>query len=154
MQSADWMAVLGTVATILSVAIAGYALWRQLAVLRTQMAIQHFSDYARRYAEIMERFPERVHDRTCSLSDLGDSDTLMPVMRTFFTLCFEEWALHERGYYDPQMWGLWRLGMHNALAKPAFQQAWERISADTHFGARFIHFMTEEIATATRLRGA
>jgi hypothetical protein len=150
MQTADWPAVLGTVATIFSVAIAGYALWRQLAVLRSQMVIQHFSDYARRYAEIMERFPERVHEQQCSLNDLGDTAAVMPIMRTFFYLCFEEWALHQRGYYDPKMWSLWHLGMHNALAKPAFRQAWERIASDTQFGARFIHFMAEEIAAATK----
>lgn len=153
MQITDWVTVAGTVATMLSVAVAGYAVWRQLAFLRTQMAIQHFSDYARRYAEIMERLPERAHDRDCSLEDLGDLDAVMPPMRTFFGICFEEWCLHERGYFDQGMWELWRLGMHNALTKPAFRQAWERVARDTRYGAEFAAFMAGEVTAAAGREG-
>jgi len=47
MQPSDWVTLITTAATVLSVLIAGYALWRQLGILRRQMAIEHFSAYAR-----------------------------------------------------------------------------------------------------------
>ena len=148
MTSSDWVSILGTGATITSVVVAGYALWRQLAVLRRQMAIQHFSDYARRYAEIMERLPPRVHDPRCTLADLGPSDAVMPAIRSFFATCFEEWYLHERGFFDQGMWDTWRLGMHNALAKSTFREAWEIITSDTHYPQAFRAFVAAEAATA------
>lgn len=148
MQPSDWVTLITTAATVLSVLIAGYALWRQLGILRRQMAIQHFSDYARRYAEVIERLPERIHEPHCHLADLGPAETIMPPIRTFFATCFEEWYLHERGYFDQGMWDMWRRGMSNLLAKPAIREAWERISGDTDYGTEFIAFVSDELAVA------
>jgi small basic protein len=134
MTSSDWVTILGTGATITSVVVAGYALWRQLAVLRRQMAIQ--------------RLPPRVHDPRCTLADLGPSDAVMPAIRSFFATCFEEWYLHERGFFDQGMWDMWRLGMHNALAKSAVREAWEIITSDTHYPQAFRAFVAAEAATA------
>jgi hypothetical protein len=148
MQTSDWVTAITTAATILSVLIAGYALWRQLSFLRRQMAIQHFSEYARRYAQVVERLPERIHESECHLIDLGPADTVMPAIRTFFATCFEEWYLHERGYFDQGMWNTWRQGMRNLLTKPAIREAWERISGDTDYGKEFAAFVLEEMAAA------
>jgi hypothetical protein len=148
MQTPDLIAIIGTVATVLSVVVAGYALWRQLVILRRQMAIQHFSEYARRYTELVERLPERVHDPSCDLAGVGADDTVMPVMRSFFAVCFEEWYLHERGYFDSGMWDMWRLGMRNALTKTSFREAWERIAADTQYDSGFKVFVAGEAAAA------
>ncbi len=150
MHESDWVAVTGTVATIVSVIVAGYALWRQLAVLRRQMAIQHFADYARRYAELMERLPERAHDPCCDLEGAGPTDAIMPIMRSYFAACFEEWYVHERGYFDGGMWNMWRLGMRNALAKTAFRDAWNRIAADTRYDPGFTAFVAAEAAAAMK----
>lgn len=148
MQTSDWVTTITTVATILSVLIAGYALWRQLSSLRRQMAIQHFSEYARRYAEVVERLPERIHEPDCHLADVGPVETTMPAIRTFFATCFEEWYLHKRGYFDQGMWDMWRRGMHNLLNKPAIREAWERISMDTAYGPEFIAFVSNELTVA------
>lgn len=148
MSLSERIAVIGTVATILSVFVAGYALWRQLNLVRRQMAIDHFVDYSQRYAEMLGRLPERVHDGASRLADLGDPDVIMPPMRDFFAACFAEWYLHERGLFDQGMWDLWRLGMRNALAKPAFREAWERIARDTHYGPAFRDFVAAEALAA------
>lgn len=148
MQTSDWVTALSTGATVASVLIAGYALWRQLAILRRQMAIQHFADYARRYADLLERLPERIHDPACRLADFGPADGVMPALRGYFAACFEEWYLHERGYFDQGMWDMWRAGMHNLLAKPPVREAWEKIARDTAYGPGFIAFVAAESAAA------
>ena len=50
----------------------------------------------------------------------------------------------ERGTCDEAMWELWRRGMRNVLDKPAFREAWERITADTDYGATFAAFVAAE----------
>ena len=152
MSMSDWMGLAGTAATIFSVLVAGYALWRQLEVLRVQMAIEHFADHSRRFLEVMERLPEDVHDPGFQLDDREDISVIMSVMRTYFGMCLEEWYLQRRGYFDAGMWNLWRLGMRNALAKPAFRQAWQRIALDTLYDDDFKSFVAAELATATSAR--
>lgn len=149
MQTSDWVTAITTVATVLSVLIAGYALWRQLSILRRQMTIQHFSDYARRYAEIVERLPERIHEPGCRLDDVGPAAVVMPAMRGFFAVCFEEWYLHERGYFDQGMWDLWRLGMRSLLRKQAVREAWKQIARDTDYAPKFVAFVDAEASQAT-----
>lgn len=149
MQTSDWVTAVTTGATVLSVFIAGYALWRQLSFLRRQMAIQHFSDYARRYAEVIERLPERIHEPTCRLDDFAATDDVMPILRGYFSVCFEEWYLHERGYFDHGMWDLWCEGLRNLLKKPAVREAWERIANDTDYGPGFVAFMERFAARST-----
>ena len=111
------------------------------------MAIQRFSEYARRCAALME-LPERVHDPRCDLAGVGSDDTVMPVMQSFFTDCFEQWYLRERSYFDSGMWGMWRLGMRNALMKTSFREAWERIAADARYDPEFRVLMAGEVAAA------
>lgn len=148
MNVSGFFALLGKVAPVASVIVAGYALWRQLAHVRLQLMVQHFSDFARRRDDILERLPEATHDPARHLDDLGDAGRVMPAMRSFFALCFEEWSLHERGAFDPAMWELWRRGMRIALAKQSFREAWERIAADTDYGADFAGFVAAEAAAA------
>lgn len=40
------------------------------------------------------------------------------------------------------------MGMQDALAKPAFRQAWEKISGDTLYETAFKSFVAEELGTA------
>ena len=148
MSPSDVFAAVLKAAPVASIAVAGYALWRQLAMVRLQLVIQHFSEFARRRDEVLERLPEGVHDPRGHLTDLGDAARVMPAMRTFFAICFEEWCLHERGTCDPRMWDLWRQGMRNLLDKPAFREAWERIAADTDYGAAFSAFVAAETKAA------
>ena len=148
MSPSDWFAVMLRAAPVVSIAVAGYALWRQLAMVRLQLVIQHFSEFAKRRDEVLERLPEWVHDPLKSLADGGDAEKVMPAMRTFFAICFEEWCLHERGTCDAEMWELWRRGMRSVLDKPAFREAWERIAADTDYGAAFAAFVAAETKAA------
>ena len=73
MTVTDWLGVGGSLATILSVLVAGYALWRQLGVLRVQLAVEHFGDHSRRFLEVMERLPEEVHDPAFCLEGRDDA---------------------------------------------------------------------------------
>lgn len=148
MDATGFLASLARAAPVVSVIVAGYALWRQLAHVRLQLMIQHFADFARRRDDILERLPEAAHDPARHLDDLGDAARVMPAMRSFFALCFEEWCLHERGSFDPAMWDLWRQGMRIALAKASFREAWTRVAADTDYGPGFAAFVAAETAAA------
>lgn len=153
MSASGALALLGKAAPVASVIVAGYALWRQLAHVRLQLMVQHFADFARRRDDILERLPEAAHDPARRLDELGDAERVMPPMRSFFALCFEEWSLHERGSFDPSMWDLWRHGMRIALAKASFREAWARVASDTDYGPAFAAFMAAEIAAAAGTAG-
>ena len=153
MSPRDVLSLILKVAPLVSVIVAGYALWRQLAMVRLQLVIQHFSEFARRRDEVLERLPEGVHDPSRPLADVGGTERVMPTMRTFFAICFEEWCLHERGTCDEAMWDLWRQGMRSLLEKRSFREAWERIVTDTDYGTDFAAFVAAEMKTARSRSG-
>jgi len=83
-------------------------------------------------------------------SPRGDDrfEKTMRAMRTYFDLCYEEWDLHEHKDIDARTWSIWRGGMATAFGKPAFQQAWTRITRphDTNYGIAFKQFVDQLMA--------
>ena len=141
MQNSDWIALGSAVATFLGVIVALLAIWWQLSMLKRQLTLQQFSDYTKRYQEIVQRFPEDVNEPAFQLDGRGDYDQTMRAMRTYFDLCFEEWYLNNRHFIDVRIWNIWLDGMKTALSKAAFRQAWCKISKDTKYGEDFETFV-------------
>lgn len=125
-----WIALAG-------VATAVIALWWQIRSLRKQLLIQTFSDYTKRYQDIVLHFPEEINQMDFDLSSRGDRSQVMRYMRAYYDLCFEEFDLSRRKLIDRKVWDSWRDGMEFAFSKPAFQQAWEQIKADTRYPEEF-----------------
>lgn len=141
--TSDIISLFSAIATLLGVAVALGALYLQLRKMNQQLQIQQFSDYTKRYQEIVLRFPENINRKDFSLEALSVDEyrSVMRNMRAYFDLSFEEWHLNQRGFLHAETWQVWRGGMKTAMGKAAFVAAWEKIRLDTEFGEPFDSFI-------------
>lgn len=102
---------------------------------KKQLQLQFFADYTKRYQEIILNFPDWINDENIQISELPPEieDQILRYMRAYFDLCSEEYFLWKNHYIEDETWYEWQSGMSYAFSKPAFMQAWERLS----FGAIF-----------------
>lgn len=142
LDAGDWIALMG-------VGIAVVALWWQMRALRRQLVLQTYSDYTKRYQEIILHFPEEINQSDFSLSSRDDRSSIMRCMRAYYDLCYEEHDLSKRKLIDKQIWQSWFGGMQFALSKPAFRQAWEQIKTDTQYAEDFCLLVDETLARRT-----
>ena len=133
----DWIPWLNVLATVAGVAV----VYRQLRQLSRQVELQHFSDYTKRYQEIVIHFPEDINSPDFILAGRPDYNHTMRYLRAYFDLSFEEWYLHSKNLINEDTWSLWRGGIETAQSKTAFQQAWELIEVDTRLGKEFEKFI-------------
>jgi hypothetical protein len=138
MSASDWIAGTAALFTLAGV----WLVWGQLGALSKQIKLQHYSEYTKRYQEIMLQFPEDINQVDFQLSsERKDYGHVMRYMRAYFDLSFEEWDLNNKNLIEPQFWETWMMGIRTALSKPAFQQAWEKIKSDSTFGSSFEAFI-------------
>jgi hypothetical protein len=148
MDAESWIAFANFAVTSIGVVL----LLLQLRSLSTQIRLQHYSDYTRRYQELVLKFPEEVQSTDFKLEGRPDYDELMRHFRAYMDLCFEEWDLNNRKLIDPRFWEGWRAGMQFAFSKPAFKQAWKRIKRNSCFGEEFEAFVDEAMKAEFRPR--
>ncbi len=142
---ADWISLSGAIATAIGV----FVVWRQTGKLTQQITLQNYSDYTKRYQEIILNFPEDVNDSSFNLHGHTDYKKTMRYMRAYFDLCFEEWNLHSRKLIDHETWSVWSDGIKTSLSKPAFVQAWSVVSNSSRYGKEFSNFISVAIARNT-----
>lgn len=135
--TSDWILFGGDLATLLLVGVALETLRRQLRQTNRQTLVSQFSDYTKRYQEIALHFPEDINESSFLLEGRSDYASTMRYMRAYFDLCFEEWYLQDQGLLDNRLWRIWEGGMATAMSKPAFRQAWAKISKDSDYGVVF-----------------
>jgi hypothetical protein len=131
--------------TAIVTAVGAAAVVYQVRELKKQITLQNYSEYTRRYSEIVLRFPEDINEDTFILQGREDYNCVMRNMRVFFDLSFEEWDLYDRRLIDCKSWRVWRGGIRTAMGKPAFQQAWRVIERDTRYGESFERFIESSI---------
>lgn len=136
LPASDWVAAATGIITLAGVIV----VYAQLRSLNQQTKLQNFAEYTRRYQHIVLNFPEDINARDFLLNGRKDYDSVMRYMRAYYDLCFEEWYLQRQGLIGSDFWEIWDDGIKTALSKPAFQQAWQVMKADTNFGAEFSRF--------------
>lgn len=141
MSNSDWISLGSAVATFLSVIVAITAIWLQIKKLNNQLIIQQFSDYTKRYQEIILHFPENINEQSFDFSTAPNKNITMRYMRAYFDLSFEEWHLNQRKMIDSETWKVWEGGIKTALSKTAFSNAWLVIKKDTSYGQEFEKFL-------------
>jgi len=137
MPSSDWISLAGGLISLIGVGV----IWIQTEKLSEQLLMQHFSDYTKRYQEIILQFPEDINKKEFVLRGRDDYEKTMRHMRAYIDLCYEEWYLNRRGLIDPEIWRIWEAGVQTAFSKPAFKQAWEIVKSDSNFGKQFEAFI-------------
>ena len=133
----DWISAVAALGTIAGVAV----IFFQLRQLSRQIKLQSFSDYTKRYQEIVLHLPEDIHTHDFVLTGRKDYEQTMLYMRAYFDLSYEEWFLQKQNLIELKFWRVWRVGIKTAMSRPAFQQAWEIVKASSRFGAEFEDFI-------------
>lgn len=118
-----------TVAGALTAAIALIFVLLQLRGLEKQLSIQVFAEYTSRYREIVAQLPADVFTRDWTAYTAAERARLLPVMRSYFDLRFEEWYLNDTKRMHPRDWTTVMKGFRRALAAPAFRGAWIEVSS-------------------------
>ena len=147
MTNSDWISLGSAVATLLGVAVALYVNHQQMKRLNNQLIIQQYSDYTKRYQEIILHFPENINEQTFDFSRDREREKTMRYMRAYFDLSFEEWHLNKRNLIDGDTWIIWEGGIKTALSKNSFRNAWLEIQKDTRYGAEFERFIGASLPT-------
>ena len=91
-------------------------------------------------------FPENINESDFDIETISHKeiqDKTMRYMRAYYDLCFEEFDLNKKGFFDKAMWCTWKNGMEVAFTKPAFQQAWKKIKGDTGYSKDFRQFVKQ-----------
>lgn len=147
----DNVGTLANVATIIAAITAVIAIVITIKSLRTsieqfkeQLQLTVFTDYTKRYQEIMLNFPESINEDDFNFNKLGDSkDKTLRYMRAYFDLCSEEYFLHSQGKIGENTWREWKSGIEYAFSKTAFIEGWSIISLDTGYYPEFVKFVTQ-----------
>ena len=136
-EVSDWISAVAAIGTFAGVGV----IYFQLRYLSRQIKLQSFTDYTKRYQEIVLHLPEDINEHGFVLRDHKDYQQTMRYMRAYFDLSYEEWFLSGRKLIDARFWRVWRVGIKTAMARPAFQQAWKIIKKDSRFGDEFGEFI-------------
>ena len=145
MSNSDWISLGSAIAALLGVMGGLFANHQQMKKLSKQLVIQQFSDYTKRYQEIILHFPENINEQNFEFSNDPDRSKTMRYMRAYFDLSFEEWHLNQRKLIDAETWVVWEGGIKTALSKTAFINAWLEIKNDTRYGQEFERFINASL---------
>ena len=126
--------LLGAIAVIVS-----------LRSIKAQLELQIFTEYTRRYSEIMDGLPLDVRSPKFDLEsvDPEQRSAILRSIRRFFYLCSDEWFLHSKKKIPQDLWQIWLMGMQDSLRLPVFVQAWAILGGEYGFYPDFADFVRE-----------
>lgn len=142
MTESDWVAAVIGVATV---SVSAFSVVKAIGGVRDQLWMQMFSEYTRRYSEIMEPIPfdarqsQGAYDLNILL--VADRAAILNAMRRYFNLCSEELFLHSKGRIDDQLWEIWRRGIESVTVLSAFRSGWTLLRDEYSQYPEFIDFM-------------
>lgn len=154
--TSDWIQLVSTAILVVSIIIAYYFSSKMLKEIKDQMWISIFSEYTRRYSEIIRDLPDAASDPQISALNKAsrhEKDKIMGLMRAYFDLCSEEYYLHKTGKIDRKTWSLWEKGLVFTARLPTFVDAWKLIKVEGYDEA-FVEYIDKLISrTSKELRG-
>lgn len=143
----DVIQIIIMISTIVSIIIIWWYSYKQLREIKNQIWVSIYSDYTRRYSEIISNFPEDINEKDFKINPGTEKyNKVMRAMRLYFDLCYEEYSLfYNYKKIDEKLWEDWKEGIEAALSKKAFQNAWKIIHQDTVYSNSFDKFIREII---------
>lgn len=143
-MSADAIVALAQVAAVL---VAAFAIVVTLKGLRNQLWVVVFTEYTKRYADIVKDLPSEARrpNGQFDLTKLSgdDHERAYNAMRGYLNLCSEEFFLHKKGRIDDETWRIWTLGMEDTMRPPWFRKTWEEIKDEYVYLKGFNEFMDD-----------
>jgi hypothetical protein len=135
------------VVSIIGVLIIAFALWFTVRSIRKQLQLNFYSEYTKRYQEIILNFPESINKECFRFDSLSkdEREKTLRYMRAYFDLCSEEYFLKRQKNLDDATWNEWKTGMQFTFSKSAFRQAWKILRLDTIYYREFTKFVNDTI---------
>ena len=118
---------------------------KQLQLNNEQLQLTVFTDYTKRYQEIVLNFPENINEKDFDFDklDKDKKEKTLRYMRSYFDLCSEECFLYSQGKIGENTWKEWRSGIKYAFSKTAFKKGWVIVKPDTGYYPDFISFVDD-----------
>jgi hypothetical protein len=150
-MSADLMVAWATFLLVLATVV---LVWVTLKGIREQLWLMTFSEYTRRYAEIMDVLPFEArrpggHYDHAAISP-AERDGALGAMRQYLNLCSEELYLHSRKRIDHNTWEIWTTGIRDTVRLPFFKFAWQVLRPEYDYYSDFSAFMDSLTQEANR----
>jgi hypothetical protein len=131
---------------------AAVGVWVQLRGIQNQLWLQMFTEYTRRYSEVMAGIPFEASGigAPAELSTLEEDQRKAVIggMRRYFNLCSEEFYLHQKERVDGETWGIWQSGIQASTRGPFFASSWRYLRAEYRFYPAFSKLIDGVIANA------
>jgi hypothetical protein len=128
---------LAAVSQLVAVPIAAIAIIVSLKGIRDQLWLSMFSEYTRRFGEIMDGLPFEARrpgsEFRLSSLNLSEREHVLSVMRRYLNLCSEEHYLYRRGKVDRETWGIWQSGIRETTRFPCFQESWDALRCEYEY---------------------
>jgi hypothetical protein len=135
---------------IATLGLTGAGIVFALKGVRDQLWLQMFSEYTRRYQEIVRDLPPESRDPDSDFSfDALDATTkgrTLNAVRGYLNLCSEEYYLYRRGRIDKETWAIWRDGIEEVFRLPWLRDTWEGVRHEYAYYEPFCTFLDECIA--------
>ena len=120
---------------LVAIVISLVSLLLQKSDINKQLLVSNFSEYTRRYQELIEKIPSNVLDQDFDLFSLSSNDReiILRYMLIYFDLCYEEYFLYREGLIPKRLWKAWEEGINVSLSRPAFRQSWMIINSQASY---------------------
>lgn len=134
----DLMTLIASVATAVSVMVAGY----QIGLSRKQSTTQFEDSLTTEYRGLVRTLP--VKAMLGSRLSESELEATLSVFYCYFDLCNEQIFLRQQNRVTLETWQNWCDGIRSNLSLPAFGQAWDQVKGSN--GKNFSELKQLEIA--------
>lgn len=129
------------------------AIFITLRGVRAQLWLHTFSEYTRRYAEVVTELPAGARDPEGDFDlhqlTAAERDRITNVVRAYLNLCSEEYYLWSKGKIDRETWTIWTTGIEDMFRLAWFRRSWDEFRSEYKLYPRFGEFCDECLAART-----
>ncbi len=130
--------IVAAVAVIATILFTQKSIKSSIALTQEQIKAQMFSEYTRRYNEIILYMPNVASEG----KDKLDAEVLK-YTRLYFDLCSEEYHLWVKGMIDSEVFDIWKEGMQATMKGTTYFNAWKLQKKE--YNSEFKEFFQHEV---------
>jgi hypothetical protein len=135
---------LGSIANLVAVLVAAASIWAGFNAVKKQISLSVFSEYSKRYHEIMRRFPLKmwtIQNLKIDAFSAEERERLTESFADFFRLLAGERHLRLLKFVDDRTWRLWLNSTAQLMAQPASKEVWNDLRAGFSYDPGFQKFV-------------
>ena len=143
--------IIAAIVAVIAIVITIYSLRKSIEQFKEQLQLTVFTDYTKRYQEIVLNLPESINEKNFDFDKLDKNneklikEKTLRYMRAYFDLCSEEYFLHSQEKIGDNTWREWKIGIEYAFSKTAFIKGWDIIRLDTGYYPEFVEFVNKSM---------